>query len=288
MQNVERQIFFIVILMGASVAAQRARAGEKVEAADQIPPDAGAEPSAQLAACDAGSGNLPDLRGSDGQRALADSGLVDVGDEGRQPDARANLEVLPGPISRHADEGHDLSIVAVRAAPPSSNRLPLLGAMLDVGVPDGLIGSLVVRPWKWMRVSGGGGTNSISHGWRAGITLLPFGSGPSASLEYGRYQDGDANGLAKKFMGGGFNGSRALERLGYEYMNAHLGLDFGFRNVVFFLHGGVSMIRGQIHNLDAVTGGAGASDTTEVVVRQDPNFKAVGPSIKMGLLVYVW
>ncbi len=110
----------------------------------------------------------------------------------------------------------------------------------------------------------------------------------SASLEYGRYQDGDANALAKKFVGGGFDGNRALDRVGYEFVNAHLGLDFGFRNVVFFLHGGVTMIRGHIDSLDAVTAGASATRTTEVVVREDPNFKVVGPSFKLGLLVYVW
>jgi hypothetical protein len=162
--------------------------------------------------------------------------------------------------------------------------------MVDVGVPDGLIGSLTIRPRKWVRVSGGGGSNGISSGWRAGITFLPFGAGPSASLEYGQYQDGDANAMAKTF---GFASSPVLQRVGYQYMNAHLGLDFGTRRFVFFIHGGVTMLRGQIHNLDALmpappAGDGSATGTTEVVVRRDPNAKAVGPSVKLGLIVYVW
>jgi hypothetical protein len=179
---------------------------------------------------------------------------------------------------------------SVPEAPARRKRLPLFGVMVDVGVPDGLIGSLTIRPRKWVRVSVGGGSNGISSGWRAGITLLPFGAGPSASFEYGGYQDGDANALAKTF---GFGNSPVLQRVGYQYMNAHLGLDFGTRRFVFFLHGGVTMLRGQIHNLDTLipappAGDASATGTTEVTVRRDPNAKAVGPSLKLGLIVYVW
>jgi FtsZ-interacting cell division protein YlmF len=76
-------------------------------------------------------------------------------------------------------------------------------------------------------------------------------------------------------------------------MNAHLGLDFGSRRVVFFLHGGITFVRGQIHNVDAAIRDATAQDptvsgTTEVVVRQDPSVKAVGSSVKLGLIVYIW
>jgi FtsZ-interacting cell division protein YlmF len=73
-------------------------------------------------------------------------------------------------------------------------------------------------------------------------------------------------------------------------MNAHLGLDLGSRRCVFFIHGGITMLRGQIHNLDAsipATNADNTSGTTEVVVRQDPNAKAVGPSLKLGLIVYI-
>jgi hypothetical protein len=179
---------------------------------------------------------------------------------------------------------------SVPEASTQPKRLPLFGVMVDVGVPDGLIGSLTIRPRKWVRVSGCGGSNGISSGWRAGITFLPFGAGPSASFEYGGYQDGDANALAKTF---GFGSSPVLQRVGYQYMNAHLGLDFGTRRFVFFLHGGVTMLRGQIHNLDTLipappAGDASATGTTEVTVRRDPNAKAVGPSLKLGLIVYVW
>ncbi len=188
-------------------------------------------------------------------------------------------------VGQNSQRDESLPVVLAPAPRPASKRLPIFGVMADVGLPDGLIGSLTVRPWSWVRLSAGGGTNFISGGWRAGITLLPFGAGPSASFEYGRYQDGDANPMAKRF---GFGGSPALERVGYQYMNAHLGLDLGFRRCVFFIHGGVTVLSGQIHNLNAAISAQNASSgTTEVVVRQDPSAKAMGPSLKLGLIVYI-
>ena len=201
----------------------------------------------------------------------------------------ALLFAIPRPAAAQATEAtyENLPVVAAPAPKPAPKRLPIFGVMADVGLPDGLIGSLTVRPWSWVRLSAGGGTNFISGGWRAGITVLPFSAGPSASLEYGRYQDGDANAMARKF---GFGDSPVLERVGYQYMNAHLGLDLGFRRCVFFIHGGVTVVSGQIENLDAAISAQNANSsngTTEVVVRHDPSARAVGPSLKLGLIVYI-
>jgi len=169
--------------------------------------------------------------------------------------------------------------------------LPLFGVMVDAGLPDGANASLVLRPFSWLRAHGGGGYNMISSGIRAGATLLPFGSGPSATIEAGHYFDGDANGLARRFAGATFQ-SALLERVGYDYANAHLGLDFGSRNVVFYIHGGMSYVRAQIHNFDSVVASTasdnGANGSTEISVKQDPTVKAWVPSAKLGLIVYLW
>jgi hypothetical protein len=166
-----------------------------------------------------------------------------------------------------------------------AERWPLVGAMVDVGVPDGLIGSLVVRPLLWVRVYGGGGSNSVSKGWRTGLALIPFGSGPSLSLEYGSYAQGDANGLVRSMAGGQFAGSPLLEKLEYQYANAHAGLEFGGKHFTFFVHGGVSMVWAQLRG----GGGTLANTGTDTVVQisSDPKIKAFGSSLKVGLIVFM-
>ncbi len=194
------------------------------------------------------------------------------------------------------ERGEDAPVVSVPAAPVNKGEghLPIFGLGGDVGVPDGVVGSLVVRPFSWLRLQGGLGTNGISRCWRGGLTLLPFRAGPSLTAEYGRYGEGNANGLARKFVGDDFEGSPLLERVGYEFGNLHLGLDFGSRRFVFFIHGGYSFVRGQIRNVDtaiadsANAAGSADSGTTEVSVRQDPKVKATGTSVKLGLIIYIW
>jgi hypothetical protein len=183
-----------------------------------------------------------------------------------------------------------MPVVTARVAPAARERLSMFGAMADVGLPDGIIASVAIRPWKWVRVSAGGGSNLVSSGWRTGITLLPFGSGLSASAEYGRFQAGDANPLAATL---GFGNNPALDRVGYEYTNLHLGYDLALHSWVFFIHAGISLVRGQIHNLDATIHNAteqetGNTGSTMVVVRQEPSAKATLPSVKLGLAFYVW
>jgi hypothetical protein len=256
-------------------------------AIEQTPFDAGAS-SEKAVPIDAG---IDERAPIDSDSTPIDAGLVNMQVVDAHADAESeertlsNAIVLPSkPVDVSRDRVPSDQVTAVQATPVSLKSLPILGVMADVGVPDGLIVSVVYRPWDWMRLSAGGGTNSISAGWRAGITLLPLGAGPSASLVYGRYLDGNANALAKRFMGSDFTGSSALDRIGYEYLNANLGLDFGFRDLVFFLHGGVTVIRGQLHNL----GSGNSTSKTEIIVPHDPNFKASGPSAQLGLIVYFW
>ncbi len=185
--------------------------------------------------------------------------------------------------------------VAETVSTPASAQepapLPVVGVMVDAGLPDGANGSLVVRPFSWLRAHGGGGTNMISKGIRVGATWLPFGSGPSATIEAGHYFDGNANGLAQRFAGSTFS-SALLERVGYDYANAHLGLDFGSRRAVFYIHGGMSYIRADIHNFDSVVASKASSNggngSTEISVNQDPTVRAWFPSVKLGLIVYLW
>jgi hypothetical protein len=112
---------------------------------------------------------------------------------------------------------------------------------------------------------------------------LPFGAGPSVSVEYGHFADGDANGLVRRLVSGEFSGSPLLNRIGYDYLNAHVGLDFGGRRVIFFVHGGISKVWAEVHNLNQVVKNTGS---TTIEVTQDPKVTVVGSSLKIGLIIF--
>jgi hypothetical protein len=140
-----------------------------------------------------------------------------------------------------------------------------------------------------VRLTGGGTYNMISSGVRAGASLLPFGWGPSLNVEGGHYFDGDANGLMRRFAGSSYQSNAVLERVGYDYANAHLGLDLGMRRVTFFLHAGFSYIRATVHNIDsAIQSEMSSGSTTTLSVNKDPIIRAITPSAKLGLIVYLW
>jgi hypothetical protein len=198
------------------------------------------------------------------------------------------LALAPAATARAA--GSDPSSVATTPlAAPAARPLPLVGVMLDAGVPDGATASLVLRPMSWLRAEAGGGYNLVSKSVRGGLSLIPFGSGPSATIEAGHYFEGDANGLARKLAGAGFEDNALLQRVGYDFVNAHLGIEMGARRVTFFIHGGMSYVRAKVHNINAaieqeMPSGGG----TTVSFNQDPIVRAFIPSVKLGLIVYLF
>ena len=209
----------------------------------------------------------------------------------------ALLTVLLTSASALAQESPAASVELAAPPPaPSAPSLPWLGVMADAGIPDGLQGSVVLRPLKWFRASVGGGYNMISKGLRVGATLLPFGRGPSGTLEAGHYFEGDANTAAAKAFGPGAENwvlGPALQRFGYDFVNAHLGLEFGYKRVTFYVHGGMSYVRAPVHNVDQIINTAPSIDGqnangTQVSVPQGGTIKYIGPSAKLGLIVYLW
>src|SRR4051812_17568326 len=112
------------------------------------------------------------------------------------------LAALTAGTSARAAEVTTAQGAPAPAAPAGS--LPWLGLQIDAGVPDGAQASLVLRPWKALRFSVGGGYNLISKGVRGGVSLLPFGRGPSLTVEAGHFFEGDANATARKYMGAAY------------------------------------------------------------------------------------
>lgn len=198
----------------------------------------------------------------------------------------ALLLALGTTSARAQDAAVVLSSAPAPVAESAPRTLPIWGVMLGAGVPDGATGTAVFRPYSWLRAEAGGAYNMISKGVLAGVSVLPFGAGPSATLEGGHYFDGNANGIARTFAGAGFHDSALLQRVGYDFVNAHLGLDFGTRRVVFFIHGGMSYVGARVHNATEAVGST--SGSTTVSFNQDPSIRIFTPSAKLGLIFYIW
>jgi hypothetical protein len=174
--------------------------------------------------------------------------------------------------------------------PEHRKRLRALGATLDAGVPDGLMGGIAYRPWSWLRVQAGAGTNSVSAGLRGGVAIVPFGVGPSLTLEVGHYFEGDANGTASRIVGSDYRRTATAEHFGYQYANAHLGLELGHEHFSFFVHGGVSYVHLVLRHANDVLSPqfAGAPNGgTTVNFSGDPVITAWVPSAKLGFLIYL-
>lgn len=184
--------------------------------------------------------------------------------------------------------------VSAKAAPASSDDgllssdRPRIGAGLDLGVPDGATVSVVYRPFRALRAHAGLSHNAISLGERAGLTFVPFSwfVSPTLSVEYGRYAEGNANPIARIVTGDQTFSSGVLDRVGYQYANAQLGLEFGRKWFTFYLHAGVSRVSGTVHNLDSETMSSNTGSTT-VSFTKDPNVRMWTASARLGFVVYL-
>jgi len=163
-----------------------------------------------------------------------------------------------------------------------------IGIMTDVGVPDGGTASLVYRPLRAIRLEGGVAHNVVSPGVRASVTWVPFGTWatPVLSVGYGRFFERDANGIVQKIAGDPTLSSPLLDKVGYDFANARVGLEFGKKYFTFFLHAGVSRVTGSVHNVNQVT----ASETNGSMVSvttTDPKITLIGVSANLGFIFYV-
>lgn len=173
------------------------------------------------------------------------------------------------------------------ASGESSDKPRRFGAMFDLGIPDGTMLSFVFRPVDIARFHAGLGYNGISPGLRIGAALLPLGWGPSVSLDYGHYFEGDANGLVGLVAGSADEDSVLLEKIGYDYVSLRAGMELGGDRFTFFGRGGVSWMRTTIHEFEALIepSGASANGNTTITVNEDPVLNAFVPSFQLGLIV---
>ncbi|MEO6772221.1 MAG: hypothetical protein ABI467_04265 [Kofleriaceae bacterium] len=179
--------------------------------------------------------------------------------------------------------------VLVAHAPEAwSAETGTVGVMTDVGVPDGGTASLVVRPLRALRLEAGVAHNVVSPGVRGSVTWIPFGTWatPIVSVGYGRFFERDANGIVQKVAGDPTLSSPLLDKVGYDFANARIGLELGKKYFTFFLHAGVSRVTGSVHNLDQVAASETASSMVSVTTT-DPKITLWGVSANLGFIFYV-
>ena len=156
--------------------------------------------------------------------------------------------------------------------------------MVDAGLPDGANASLAYKPWSFLRLHAGGGTNLVSPGFRGGLSLLWHGL--SATAEYGHYFDGDANGLWRMISGHPDAEVPALRQVGYDYGNFRLGLELGPRWLTFCTHVGMSYMTGSVKQLGPTLTTLADTDGATVTFGRDPTVSVWTVSARVGFIVY--
>jgi hypothetical protein len=156
----------------------------------------------------------------------------------RAADASEGAPVAPAashgtlPIDTDPDEDADEALA----------RRKHWGLMFDLGSMQGGMLSLVYRPAPWLRLHAGAGTNAVSPGYRAGVTLAKPGTGPSLNIEGGHFLPGDMNGLLKILVGTGYQANPRLEDFDYDFVNLHAGWEIESGQLTFFARAGASML----------------------------------------------
>ena len=161
-----------------------------------------------------------------------------------------------------------LTASAVRAEPEHKR----FGVMTDLGLPDGLVASFAYRPHRMIAGHAGLGHNSNSPGVRAGVAFSPiqFAVAPYLALDAGHYFEAETADWMRSAAEKAGLDDKTLERVGYSYVNGHLGLRLGSRSAAFTLQFGLSYI-----------------DATAEVIKPKPNFV---PTVELyrETVVHVW
>jgi hypothetical protein len=182
----------------------------------------------------------------------------------------------------------DPSVVAI-AQPAATTGT--LGVMAGVGVPDGGTVGLAWRPVHALRLEASFADNYVSPGYRGGVTYIPARSWatPTLGIAYGHFAERDANPAVRMVTGDPTFDSAMLDRFGYDYATARVGLEFGRKPVSFYLHAGVTRITAQVHDLAAASNASAQQSGSMVSVSStDASVVLWAPTVDLGFVVYLF
>lgn len=156
---------------------------------------------------------------------------------------------------------------------------PVVGAVADVGLPDGAGVSMLVMPLSWLRLHIGALATLSGTGARAGLSLIAVPSKPVrpfVGAEAGYAFTGSARWIP--FVGSVAFFSSALDNVSYGWASAHAGFEFGSTSFAFVLRGGLSYVDVTLAGPRVDVGGASLSASSM-------SLRGVVPSGRVGLLM---
>ena len=164
----------------------------------------------------------------------------------------------------------------------------MLGLSLDAGVPDGASATVLYRPWRYVRFGGGMLYNYVGYGALGSVSVLPyFPVAPSLTLEAGHYFEANAASRISQFTHVDDNLKPLLQRVGYTFVNAQLGLEFGHPNWFgFFVRGGLSRV--WLSSSGASQASITTSNGTRITFPADPSARLGIPTAKLGLMFFFY
>jgi len=171
------------------------------------------------------------------------------------------------------------------APPPPEAPLPKLGMRLGVGLPDGMTANLVYRPLPSLRVQAGPSWNVLAFGLQAGVAITPFRWAVSPVLEatYGHFFGADLNKIIKDIPA---ELQSLASDVGYDYFNGQVGIEFGSPSGFTFSVGlGLSYVWCDVTGTATTVQNVGTPDEATVTI-VNPSFRAVTPSLRLGMLFY--
>jgi len=113
-----------------------------------------------------------------------------------------------------------------------------------MGLPDGLMAAFVLSPHRVIKTHAALGHNTNSFGLRLGVTYSPLSKSvsPYGAFELGHYFSADTPDWMRETAKDAGLKDKTLVRVGYTFINGHLGVRFGSDKVGVYFQGGVSFI----------------------------------------------
>jgi hypothetical protein len=176
-------------------------------------------------------------------------------------------------------------------AAPASPVTGTLGAIAGIGVPDGATLGLAWRPVHALRLEASFADNYISPGYRGGVTYIPFRSWatPTLGVAYGHFAERDANPVIRQVTGNPTFDSAMLDRFGYDYAAARVGLEFGRKPFTFYLHAGATRITAAVHDIAAASSSSAMQSASNVsITTTDGHVVLWAPTVDLGFVVYLF